>query len=116
MLAMARFAFQTIPSFLLTTDNFFQGWGLGSLAVAFQDAGVIKSTILSLQLCLATILLTFLVLVPLTTFVEVSAPQLKPWLTGATVATWLVPPVALVVGVAATFREVFPSYLDSPFA
>lgn len=115
MLAMARFAFQTIPSFLLTTENIFQGWGLGPLAVAFQDAGVIKSTILSLQLCATTIALTFFVLVPLTTYVEVSAPQLKPWLTGATVATWLVPPVALVVGVAATFREVIPGFLTSPF-
>jgi putative spermidine/putrescine transport system permease protein len=114
MLAMARFAFQTIPTFMLTTENIFEGWGLGSLFIAFQDQGVIKSTLLSLQLCVATIGLTFLVLIPLTTYVEVSAPKLRPYLTGATVLTWLVPPVALVVGVAATFRQVIPSFLTSP--
>ncbi len=114
MLAMARFALQTVPTFMLNSHTLFKGWGFGEFMVAFKDPGVIKSTILSLELTVLTIVLTFVMLVPLTTLIEIKAPRLKPFMTGATVLSWLVPPVALVVGVSATFREVLPGFLASP--
>lgn len=83
---------------------------------ALTNTGVIKSAIVSFELTFLTIGLTFAVLVPLATYVEVIKPSLKPFMTAATVIPWLIPPVALVVGVAATFREYFPQFLTSPLS
>jgi putative spermidine/putrescine transport system permease protein len=55
-------------------------------------------------------------LLPLATYVEIFAPKFKPILTGITLLPWLVPPVALVVGVAATFRPTAPWFLQSPYS
>lgn len=116
LLAMARFAFQTIPVINLGLANIFEGWTLGVLWEAITDPGAIATTRLSLTLSVLTILLTFLILLPIATYVEIFAAQYKPALTAITLLPWLVPPVALVVGVAATFRPTVPWFLSSPLS
>ena len=116
LLAMARFAFQTIPVINLGLANIFEGWTLGALWAAVTDPGAIATTRLSLTLSIFTILVTFLVLLPIATYVEIFAAKYKPALTAITLLPWLVPPVALVVGVAATFRPTVPWFLSSPLS
>lgn len=116
LLAMARFAFQTIPVINLGLGNIFEGWTLGALWAAVTDPGAIATTRLSLTLSILTILVTFLVLLPIATYVEIFAAKYKPALTAITLLPWLVPPVALVVGVAATFRPTVPWFLSSPLS
>lgn len=116
MLAMARFAFQTVPVVKLNLDTIFDGWTLRSLFAAVTDPGAIATTRLSISLAVLTVLLVFILLLPLATYVEIFAPKFKPILTGITLLPWLVPPVALVVGVAATFRPTVPWFLQSPYS
>lgn len=116
LLAMARFAFQTIPVINLGLGNIFESWTLGALWAAVTDPGAIATTRLSLTLSILTILVTFLVLLPIATYVEIFAAKYKPALTAITLLPWLVPPVALVVGVAATFRPTVPWFLSSPLS
>lgn len=116
LFAMARFAFQTTPVIKLNLANFLENWTLGALWAAVTDPGAIATTRLSLTLSILTILVTFLVLLPLATYVEIFAQKFKPALTAITLLPWLVPPVALVVGVAATFRPTVPWFLSSPYS
>ncbi|MEI6109660.1 MAG: ABC transporter permease subunit [Actinomycetes bacterium] len=116
MLALARFSMQTTPTFLLNWSNVWENWSLEYAKKALTDPGVIKASIISLELTALTILVTFAVLIPLAVYIEVSMPQLKPFMTAATVIPWLIPPVALVVGVAATFRVYLPQFLNSPLS
>ncbi|MFM1918105.1 MAG: hypothetical protein RJB01_1620, partial [Actinomycetota bacterium] len=47
---------------------------------------------------------------------EIKAPRMRPLLTALTLLPWVVPPIALVVGVAATFRTGAPWFLASVFS
>jgi putative spermidine/putrescine transport system permease protein len=71
---------------------------------------------LSLQLTLLTGLLALGAIIPVAVLAELFAPRLKPVIMAFTLLPWLVPPVALVVGVAATFREVAPWFLSWPLS
>jgi putative spermidine/putrescine transport system permease protein len=55
-------------------------------------------------------------LVPVAAYVEIRAPQLRPVVMLMTLTPWVVPPIALVVGVAATFRTTAPWFLSSPLS
>lgn len=116
LLAMTRFAFQTTPVFNLKLNNLLENWSLDALRYVLADSQAWQTAQLSLFLSVFTIFTTFLILLPLATYVEIFAPQMKPYLTGITLLPWLVPPVALVVGVAATFRPVAPWFLSSPYS
>lgn len=116
LLAMARFAFQTTPVFNLSLATLFQNWTLDALRYVLADNSAWATARLSFTLSVLTILVTFLILLPIATYVELFAPNMKPYLTAVTLLPWLVPPVALVVGVAATFRPVAPWFLSSPYS
>ncbi|MCG2801184.1 MAG: ABC transporter permease subunit [Cellulomonas sp.] len=112
-LAMARFAFQNVPVVLLGPDTFFSKWSLDALVEALSQPALWKATGISAVLAVLTVALTMLLLVPPTIYAEVRAPRLRPWLGAATLVPWVIPPIALVVGVAATFRAVAPGFLAS---
>lgn len=113
-LAMARFSFQSVPTALLTPDRIFEGWSLTPLVTAFGKPELWAATQTSAYISALTTLLVLALLVPVAVAVEIKAPRLKPWITGITLIPWVVPPIALVVGVAGTFREIFPAFLVSP--
>jgi putative spermidine/putrescine transport system permease protein len=116
MLAMARFAFQSVPVVLLTPETLLTGWSLSPIIESFTNPQMLSATRTSLMLAACTILLNLVLLVPLAVVTEIKAPRLRPYLTALTLLPWVVPPIALVVGVAATFRTGAPWFLASVFS
>jgi putative spermidine/putrescine transport system permease protein len=116
MAAMARFAFQAVPTALLTPDKIFTGWTATGLMTALTDPDILAAARTSLLLVVFAILLNLVLLVPLAIVTEVRNPQLRPYLTALTLLPWVIPPIALVVGVAATFRATVPWFLASVFS
>lgn len=115
-LAMARFALQNVPVVRLDSSTLLTGWSLAPLGEALAEPELWRSAGLSLALAGCAVLLTLGLLLPVATVVELRAPRLRPAVTAVTLLPWVVPPVALVVGVAETFRAVAPWFLASPFA
>ncbi len=113
MLAMARFAFQNVPTALLTPDRLLDGWSASGLWTAVTDPQVLSAARTSLTLVVLAIVVNLALLVPLAIVTEVRAPRLRPVLTAVTLLPWVIPPIALVVGVAATFRATVPWFLAS---
>ncbi len=116
MLAMARFAFQAVPMALLTPDKLFTGWSVSGLGAALTDPDILTAAKNSLMLVVFAILLNLVLLVPLSIITEVRNPALRPYLTALTLLPWVIPPIALVVGVSATFRATVPWFLASIFS
>jgi len=116
MLAMARFAFQNVPTALLTPEKIFTGWSAAGLWTAVTDPQVLSATRTSLLLVVFAIIVNLALLLPLAIVTEVRAPRLRPVLTAVTLLPWVIPPIALVVGVAATFRATMPWFLASNFS
>jgi putative spermidine/putrescine transport system permease protein len=114
MLAMARFAFQKTPVALLTPDTIFDRWTLSGLFDAFGEEGLHHSAWISIQLALLAVLVNLALLLPLSIAVELYYPRAKGPLTMITLLPWVIPPIALVVGIAATFRTLAPWFLASP--
>jgi putative spermidine/putrescine transport system permease protein len=113
MLAMARFAFQNVPMALLTPEKLLTGWSLSGLWTAITDPQVMSATWTSLQIVALSIVVNLLILVPVAIVTEVRNPALRPVITAMTLLPWVIPPIALVVGVAATFRVAAPWFLAS---
>ncbi|MBK9180833.1 MAG: spermidine/putrescine ABC transporter permease [Acidimicrobiales bacterium] len=116
LLAMARFSLQRIPVVSLTGGNLLEGWSLQSLVDVMTDPKTIEVAQRSLLLAAGAIVLTLVLLVPVATYVEVMAPRLRPVVLVMTLAPWVVPPIALVVGVAGTFRTAAPWFLASVYS
>ncbi len=116
MLAMARFAFQNVPTALLTPEKIFTGWSAAGLWTAVTDPQVLSATRTSLLLVVFAIIVNLALLLPLAIVTEVRAPRLRPVLTAVTLLPWVIPPIAMVVGVAATFRATVPWFLASNFS
>lgn len=116
LIAMGRFAFQVTPVVNLTWDNLWENWKFDALFRALADEKVQSSAALTAALTALTIVITFFALVPIATIVEIRRPKWKPILNLLTILPWVVPPVALVVGVAATFRPLAPWFLSNPLS
>lgn len=116
MLAMARFAFQSVPVILLTPETMLQGWSIDPLITMTSNPQMWEAARTSILLSIFTILLLLVLLIPLAIVTEIKAPSLRPLLTALTLLPWVVPPIALVVGVAVTFRTGAPWFLASVFS
>lgn len=115
-LAMARFAFQNVPVALLDGSTWTTGWSLGRLTEALGEPELWRAAGLSALLAVLTVALALALLLPVAVVVEIRAPRLRPTVTAVTLLPWVIPPIALVVGVAATFRTVAPWFLASPLS
>ena len=111
LLGMARFAFQNVPMALLTPEKLLTGWSAAGLQTALTDPQIISATWTSIQIVVLSIILNLVILVPLAIVTEVRNPALRPIITALTLLPWVIPPIALVVGVAATFRIAAPWFL-----
>ena len=116
LLAMTRFAFQTVPVALLTPEKFLQGWSINGLLEVFADPEFQRSAWISLQLVVLAVISTLALLLPIASLIEIRAPHLRSLMSAITLLPWVVPPIALVVGVAATFRTTVPWFLASPYS
>jgi putative spermidine/putrescine transport system permease protein len=116
LIAMGRFAFQSVPVVLLTPERLLEGWSISGLIDVLGNPGFQRAAFTSLQLAALAIAITLILLLPLAALVEIKAPRLRTLMTAVTLLPWVVPPVALVVGVAATFRNTVPWFLASPYS
>ncbi len=112
-LAMARFAFQNIPVALLGPGELASGWSVHRLTEALAEPALWEAARVSALLAVLAIGVNLALLLPLAVLAEIRAPWLRPVLTGVTLLPWVIPPIALVVGVAATFRTLAPWFLAS---
>jgi putative spermidine/putrescine transport system permease protein len=113
LLAMARFAFQQVPMVKFNFSTLFDRWSLDSLSNAFSDPLFKSALMLSLKLAVGAILVTLGILLPTALWVHLRVPKARPLVEILTVLPYVVPPIALVVGVAGTFRETAPWFLSS---
>jgi putative spermidine/putrescine transport system permease protein len=116
MLTMARFAFQRIPVALLSPDRLFEKWSMQGLFDALGQDGFHHAAWVSLQLAVLSVIVNLALLLPLAIAVELYMPRFKGLLTMITLLPWVIPPIALVVGIAATFRTLAPWFLASPLS
>ncbi len=115
-LAMARFAFQNVPVVLLNRSTLTSRWSLHPLTDALSEPALWTAARTSVLLAVLAVVLNLALLLPLAVLAEVRAPRLRTVLTGLTLLPWVVPPIALVVGVAATFRAAAPWFLTSTYS
>lgn len=113
LLAMARFAFQRVPMVRWGWSTLFDRWTLGSLTSAFSDPLFRPALMLSLKLVLGAVVLSLGILLPTALWVHLRLPKARPLVEVLTVLPYVVPPIALVVGVAGTFRPRAPWFLSS---
>lgn len=115
-LAMARFAFQNVPVVRLGWHTLATGWSARPLLEALSEPALWAAARTSALLAVLAVVVNLALLLPLSVLAEVRAPRLRPLLTGITLLPWVIPPIALVVGVSATFRAVAPWFLTSPLS
>jgi putative spermidine/putrescine transport system permease protein len=116
LLTMARYSFQNVPTILLTWSNLWQKWSLSSLWTAFKDPRFWPTLRLSLELAVGTVLLTQALLIPTALLVHLKVPKARPIVEFLTLLPYMVPPIALVAGVAAFFRPNAKWFLNSDFS
>jgi len=114
LMAMARFAFQNVPVALLSPDKILTGWSAAGLISAITDPEILSAARTSAILVVGSLVLNLVLILPLAIVVDVAFPSWRHALAGITLVPWVIPPIALVVGVAATFRVAAPWFLSSP--
>jgi putative spermidine/putrescine transport system permease protein len=113
LIAMARFSFQSIPMVRLGWSNLFDRWSLRPAFRAFHDPTFMPALIYSVKLAVGAIFLTLALLLPTALWVHLRIPKAAPLVEVLSVLPYVVPPIALVVGVAGAFRAHAPWFLNS---
>jgi putative spermidine/putrescine transport system permease protein len=97
-------------------STLFDEWSLRFLTDAFDEPDFWPTLRLSLKLMIGTIVLSLGLLLPTAIFVHLRLPRARPLVEFLTVLPYVVPPIALVAGVAAFFRPNAKWYLNSDYA
>ena len=116
LLSMARFALQSVPTVLIGWHTMLDHWSLRALTDAFSEPEFGSTLTLSVELAVGTVLLTLLLLLPTALFVHLKLPKARSLVEFLTVLPYVVPPIAIVAGVAAFFRPNARWFLNSHFA
>jgi putative spermidine/putrescine transport system permease protein len=99
LLAMARFALQSVPMVLLGWSTLFDKWSLSGVTQVFSDQEFRDALSLSIRLALGTVALTLVLLLPTTLWVHLRLPRARPLVEFLTVLPYVIPPIALVAGI-----------------
>jgi putative spermidine/putrescine transport system permease protein len=113
LIAMARFSFQSIPMVRLGWSTLFDRWSLRPALRAFHDPTFMPALIYSCKLAIGAIIVTLGLLLPTALWVHLRIPKAGPLVEVLSVIPYVVPPIALVVGVAGAFRDRAPWFLNS---
>ena len=116
LLAMARFAFQRVPTVLLGWSTLFDKWTLSALTAAFDDPQFGPALWLSVRLALGAIAVTLALMLPTAIWVHLRIPKARGLVETLTVLPYMVPPIALVVGVIGAYRDTAPWFFNSKYA
>ena len=99
LLAMARFALQSVPMVLLGWSTLFDKWSFSGVTEIFSDQQFRDALSLSFRLALGTVALTLALLLPTTLWVHLRLPRARPLVEFLTVLPYVIPPIALVAGI-----------------
>ncbi len=105
LIATAKFGF-TLPG---------KGFTFSELTAVLRDDRFGARLTLSMKLAFLTTVLLLLLMVPTVTWLHLKAPRLRPAAEVVSVLPFVVPPIALVVGVASAFRNVLPPLVNSSY-
>ncbi len=115
LVAMARFALQSVPVIRLGWSTLFEGWSLSGVTKAFGEPKFWTALRLSLQLAVGTVVITLVLLLPTAVWVHLRLPRARPIIEFLTVLPYVIPAIALVAGV----KVVQPHarwFLNSPYS
>jgi putative spermidine/putrescine transport system permease protein len=95
-------------------------YGVSSYVLLIHSSGFWRSLLLSLQLAIETILLSFVLLVPAMIFVHLKAPKLKPLFEFIATLPFVIPAIALIAGLSTLYTGPnwligTPNYLVIPY-
>jgi putative spermidine/putrescine transport system permease protein len=111
--ALYRASFQRVPMVLLGASTLFDKWTWDNLLQAFRQPDFGGALWLSTQLVVGTILLTLLLMLPTAVWVQLRMPSARGLVETLTVLPYVVPPIALVVGVVGAYRDTAPWFFTS---
>ncbi len=116
MLAMARFSFQRMPVVKLGWSTLLDGWTIAPMVDAVTSARFLQASWLSLRLALLTVIISLAILVPTTVYVHVRLIKARAFIEFLSILPYVVPPIALVVGISGAMRSTVPGFLSNPFS
>jgi putative spermidine/putrescine transport system permease protein len=108
MLAMTRFAMQRVPMSLLGRDTLFSRWTIRGLMNTISDDQFQPAFLLSVRLGIVTVLVVLALLLPTVLWLHLRAVQWKMAAEIVSLLAYVVPPIALVVGVSGAYRDTVP--------
>ena len=114
--SMLRFSMQRVPMTDLGWHTLFKRWTVSTLTEAFHQAGFSDALTLSLKLALGTVVGTLVLLLPTALYVRLKLPEARSFVELLSVLPYVVPPIAIVAGVAAFFRPNAKWFLNSPYS
>lgn len=113
LVALARFSFQRVPVALLGWSNLVDRWTWDGLLNGLRDPGFGPAVWLSVRLAVGAVIVTIGVLLPTALWVQLRLPSARGLVETLSVLPYVVPPIALVVGVAGAFRTSAPWFIRS---
>jgi putative spermidine/putrescine transport system permease protein len=116
MIAMARFSFQRVPVIKLGWSTLGKNWTIESLVNAVTSDRFRQAAWLSIRLALLSIVLGLLILIPTTVYVHVMKRGARSYVEFLSMLPYVVPPIALVVGISGAMKVVGTWFLASPFS
>lgn len=111
--ALLRASFQRVPTVLLGASTLFDKWTWDNLLQAFRQDEFGGALWLSAQLALGSILLTLGLILPTAVWVQLRLPSARGLVETLTVLPYVVPPIALVVGVVGAYKDTAPWFFTS---
>ena len=117
LVLLAVLAFFVLPLFSTAKFGFTlpgKGFTTSELRGVLRDPKLAPRLRLSLKLALLTTLALLVLMVPTVTWLHLKAPKLRPLAEAVSVLPFVVPPIALVVGVTNAFRNALPPLVNNP--
>ncbi len=115
LLAMLRFALQRVPMALLGRKTLFTRWTIDGVIGILQHPDFLTSVWLSARIGFLTALFLIILMVPTVLWIHLRAHKWRMVVETLSLMPYVVPPIALVVGVSGAFRETFPWIVTSNY-
>ncbi len=116
MIALARFSFQRVPVVKLNWSTIGTNWTADSLVSAVTSDRFREAAWLSVRLGVLSVILGLVIVVPTTVYVHVAKKVARPYVELLSMLPYVVPPIALVVGIAGAMKVAGTWFLASPFS
>lgn len=115
LLAMTRFALQKVPMSLLGRSTIFSRWSLKGIINTISDDKFRPAFFLSARIGVLTVVLVLALLLPTVLWLHLRASHWKMVAEVVSLLAYVVPPIALVVGVSGAYRNTFPWLISSEY-